>query len=120
VNWCAGCALAAACAFGASAQNVAPTVAIKEQQGQVCHSYTAAAVAACRLTYDAASRITAITDEASPAASTSYGYDELDRLTNVATPASAQVYDYDAVGNGKQRRTTAPSPPIPMQARATG
>jgi chitinase len=28
VNWCAGCALAAACAFGASAQNVAPTVAI--------------------------------------------------------------------------------------------
>jgi YD repeat-containing protein len=65
------------------------------------------------IVYDAASRITALqrlTNPASPtsttidpARSTSYGYDNLDRLTSVTpgagNPASTQAYTYDAIGN---------------------
>ncbi|MEJ7806260.1 MAG: hypothetical protein WKG03_10125 [Telluria sp.] len=55
------------------------------------------------LTYDAANRIKAITDPATPATGSTYDYDVLDRLTNVATAGSAQTYVYDAVGNRKQK-----------------
>ena len=58
------------------------------------------------LTWDNANRITAITDPASAANSSTYGYDVLDRLTSAlsgGTPATSRGYGYDAIGN----RTTS-------------
>ena len=55
-----------------------------------------------QLTIDAASRITAQTDTANPAASASYGYDALDRLTSAALPGTTLGYAYDANGNRTQ------------------
>ena len=58
------------------------------------------------LTWDNANRITAITDPASAANSSTYGYDVLDRLTSAlagTTPATSRGYGYDAIGN----RTTS-------------
>ena len=49
------------------------------------------------LTYDAASRITAVTDSA--IAAKSFGYDALDRLTSYAGGALTQSYSYDDDGN---------------------
>lgn len=49
------------------------------------------------LTYDAASRITKITDSAIPVKT--FGYDTLDRLTSYAGGALVQSYGYDADGN---------------------
>lgn len=51
------------------------------------------------ISYDAASRITAINDLQTAANSTSYGYDPLDRLTSAIRPNSSVSYGYDAVGN---------------------
>lgn len=55
------------------------------------------------LTYDAASRIKAITDAANPGNDSSFDYDPLGRLTYVARQVSTQTYTYDAVGNRKQK-----------------
>ena len=51
--------------------------------------------------YDNASRITAISDAATPSNVLTYNYDTLDRLTNFTAPASSlsQGFGYDAVGN---------------------
>jgi len=51
------------------------------------------------ISYDAASRITAINDPQSAANSVTYGYDFLDRLTSAIQPGNSQSYGYDAVGN---------------------
>jgi RHS repeat-associated protein len=76
----------------------------------------AAAQPVRKIGYDSASRITSLEQLVSgstfaatgnatsdPAASFSYGYDNLDRLTNVSpqagNPAPAQAYTYDAIGN---------------------
>jgi YD repeat-containing protein len=57
--------------------------------------------------YDAASRITFISDVGSPANSNTYGYDELDRLTSAATPGTPYAYSYDPVGNRLSRTAGA-------------
>jgi YD repeat-containing protein len=49
--------------------------------------------------YDAASRISFISDVAVPANSNTYGYDSLDRLTSAVLPSTPFAYSYDAVGN---------------------
>ena len=51
------------------------------------------------ISYDAASRITALNDAHTPANSASYDYDPLDRLTSAIKPNGSQSYGYDAVGN---------------------
>jgi RHS repeat-associated protein len=53
-------------------------------------------------TFDAANRITAITDPLNAAASQAYQYDALDRLTVAQTgtpPTHTQQFAYDAIGN---------------------
>jgi len=54
---------------------------------------------ASEFTWDAASRITAITDLANATLSASYGYDALDRLTGATQGAGSRGYTYDGVGN---------------------
>jgi YD repeat-containing protein len=49
--------------------------------------------------YDAASRISFISDIGVPANVNTYGYDNLDRLTSAVLPATPYAYSYDAVGN---------------------
>ncbi len=49
--------------------------------------------------YDAASRISFITDAGNPANANTYGYDVLDRLTSAVLPNLPFAYSYDAVGN---------------------
>ena len=49
--------------------------------------------------YDAASRISFISDVGTPANTNTYGYDNLDRLTSAVLPATPYAYTYDAVGN---------------------
>jgi len=49
--------------------------------------------------YDAASRISFITDTANAANANTYGYDALDRLTSAVLPNTPFAYSYDAVGN---------------------
>ena len=49
--------------------------------------------------YDAASRISFISDVGTPANTNTYGYDSLDRLTSAVLPATPYAYGYDAVGN---------------------
>src|SRR5205823_1259556 len=56
--------------------------------------------------YDAASRITFISDFANPANAQTYDYDSLDRLTQAATPSTPYAYSYDAVGNRISRGDT--------------
>jgi YD repeat-containing protein len=55
--------------------------------------------------YDAASRISFISELGNPPNSNTYGYDALDRLTSTAVPASTYGYSYDAVGNRLTRST---------------
>jgi YD repeat-containing protein len=55
------------------------------------------------ITYDAASRITSIADQANAATGNTYGYDVLDRLTSYISPSVGQSYAYDAVGNRTQK-----------------
>ncbi|MRV75348.1 type IV secretion protein Rhs [Duganella sp. FT92W] len=54
------------------------------------------------LTYDAASRITAMTHGANTAYDQSFGYDALGRLTSFVSANSSQSYAYDATGNRTQ------------------
>jgi len=49
--------------------------------------------------YDAASRITGITDPATPAANQNFFYDTVDRLTGYAANTTSQSYSYDPDGN---------------------
>jgi YD repeat-containing protein len=49
--------------------------------------------------YDAASRISFITDAANAANTNTYGYDNLDRLIGAVLPNLPYAYNYDAVGN---------------------
>jgi YD repeat-containing protein len=58
---------------------------------------------AMAISYDAASRITAIVDASNAANGNTYGYDLVDRLNSVITPTAAQSYAYDAVGNRTQK-----------------
>jgi YD repeat-containing protein len=51
------------------------------------------------LTWDAASRITSITNHGNTALSGSYGYDALDRLASVTMSSVTSTYVYDEVGN---------------------
>ncbi len=53
--------------------------------------------------YDAASRISFISDIGNPPNSNTYGYDNLDRLTSAVLPATPYAYTYDAVGNRTSR-----------------
>jgi RHS repeat-associated protein len=53
--------------------------------------------------YDAASRISFITDIGNPANSNTYGYDNLDRLTAAVLPGTPYAYGYDEVGNRTSR-----------------
>lgn len=54
------------------------------------------------LTYDAASRITAMTHGANTAYDQTFGYDALGRLTSFLSATSSQTYAYDATGNRTQ------------------
>jgi YD repeat-containing protein len=51
------------------------------------------------IAFDAASRITGITETGNPSNANAYGYDALDRLTSAVLPSSSYGYSYDAVGN---------------------
>ena len=51
------------------------------------------------LTYDAAGRISALTDPVTAANNQNYGYDNLDRLTAANLGSSSYGYSYDANGN---------------------
>jgi YD repeat-containing protein len=53
--------------------------------------------------YDAASRISFISDVGNPPNTNTYGYDELDRLTGAVLPGTPYAYSYDAVGNRTSR-----------------
>ena len=72
-----------------------------DQDGRLA-SYTLAS-SPTTLTYDAASRIVSLIDTTNPTNSTSYAYDNLDRLTQAILPASTAPanysYGYDATGN---------------------
>jgi YD repeat-containing protein len=61
-------------------------------------SYTLAAQSFA-IGYDAASRISFISEVAIPANTNTYGYDALDRLTSAVLPATPYAYAYDGVGN---------------------
>jgi YD repeat-containing protein len=49
--------------------------------------------------YDAASRISFISDAANPTNTNTYSYDNLDRLIGAVLPSLPYAYAYDAVGN---------------------
>jgi len=49
--------------------------------------------------FDAASRVSFISDTGTPSNTNTYTYDNLDRLTNAATPGTPFAYGYDGVGN---------------------
>lgn len=53
--------------------------------------------------YDAASRISFISDVGTPANTNTYGYDNLDRLTAAVLPTTPHAYSYDAVDNRLSR-----------------
>jgi YD repeat-containing protein len=78
------------------------------------------------VTYDAASRITALWDAANAANSHSYGYDNLDRLTQYSGTGASQSFGYDATGNrtrqgiGSGSTSYAYSPDANRLAQASG
>lgn len=78
------------------------------------------------VTYDAASRITALWDAANAANSHSYGYDNLDRLTQYSGTGTSQSFGYDAAGNrtsqllGSGSTSYAYSPGANRLAQASG
>ena len=63
------------------------------------------------LAYDAASRITGLTE--SGLAARTFGYDALDRLTNYKSGTATQTYTYDADGNRTGYATNA-TPPVSL------
>jgi RHS repeat-associated protein len=62
-------------------------------------SWPSPSPASQRLTFDAASRITAATYFPVPAQSNTYGYDNLDRLTSAVMPTTSHSFGYDFNGN---------------------
>jgi len=68
-----------------------------DQDGRIA-SYTLGG-SAFQLAFDAASRISGITEVGNPSNANTYGYDALDRLTSAVLPSSSFGYSYDAVGN---------------------
>jgi len=68
-----------------------------DQDGRIA-SYTLGAETYA-LAFDAASRITGISQLGNPANAKTYGYDVLDRLTAAVLPNTVFGYSYDAVGN---------------------
>jgi YD repeat-containing protein len=68
-----------------------------DQDGRIA-SYTLA-TQSIAVGYDAASRITSLTDTGIPANTNTYGYDTLDRLTGFTGPSTNQAYTFDATGN---------------------
>ncbi|MGB7542462.1 MAG: hypothetical protein WBM28_10650 [Burkholderiales bacterium] len=59
------------------------------------------------IAFDAASRITGISENGNPANANTYGYDALDRLSSAILPNSSFGYGYDAVGNRLTKSTGA-------------
>jgi YD repeat-containing protein len=59
------------------------------------------------IAYDAASRISVISDAANPSNMNGYGYDALDRLTQALLPSTSYNYAYDAVGNRTSKASGA-------------
>lgn len=55
------------------------------------------------ISYDAASRISSIADQANVATGNTYAYDLVDRLTNYVSPNASASFSYDAVGNRTQK-----------------
>jgi YD repeat-containing protein len=68
-----------------------------DQDGRIA-SYTLGS-SAFAIAFDAASRITGITETGNPSNANTYGYDTLDRLTSAVLPSTSYGYSYDAVGN---------------------
>jgi YD repeat-containing protein len=68
-----------------------------DQDGRIA-SYTLGG-SAFGIAFDAASRITGITEVGNPSNANAYGYDALDRLTSAVLPSSNFAYSYDPVGN---------------------
>jgi YD repeat-containing protein len=68
-----------------------------DQDGRIA-SYTLGS-SAFTIAFDAASRITGITEVGNPANANTYDYDVLDRLTSAVLPSTNYAYSYDAVGN---------------------
>ncbi len=68
-----------------------------DQDGRIA-SYTLGAQTFA-IGYDAASRVSFISDAANPANANTYGYDAMDRLTSAAIPNNQYSYVYDKVGN---------------------
>ncbi len=68
-----------------------------DQDGRVA-GYTLGA-ANYAIGFDAASRITGISEVGNPANANTYGYDALDRLASAVLPGSNFAYGYDAAGN---------------------
>ncbi|MGH7603984.1 MAG: DUF6531 domain-containing protein [Gemmatimonadaceae bacterium] len=79
--------------FG-NGQTYARTV---DQDGRIA-AYTLGG-ASFAIAFDAASRITGITETTNPSNANTYGYDALDRLTSAVLPSSSYGYSYDGVGN---------------------
>ena len=57
------------------------------------------------ISYDAANRITSISEANNNARQSSYGYDNLDRLTSYLSAQTNQNFSYDAVGNRNSKTT---------------
>jgi YD repeat-containing protein len=68
-----------------------------DQDGRIA-SYTLA-FQTFAVGYDAASRISFLSDTGNPANASTYDYDNLDRLINAVAPGTPFAYSYDAVGN---------------------
>jgi YD repeat-containing protein len=62
------------------------------------------------ITYDAASRITRISQICSAAPAPCYGYDDLDRLTSAVLPSTRFDYTYDGTGNRTSKAVGGGSP----------
>jgi YD repeat-containing protein len=72
-----------------------------DQDGRIA-SYTLGAQSFA-IGYDAASRITSISETGNPPNSNTYDYDNLDRLISAVLPTTPYAYGYDAVGNRSSR-----------------
>ena len=73
-----------------------------DQDGRIA-SYTLGA-SNYNISFDLASRVTAIAESGNPPNTNTYGYDAMDRLTSAILPSSTLGYSYDGVGN-RQTKT---------------